>query len=122
MTTPGYKHPRGFAVLQIIWVLAGLRLLRPPPGKWFATRATAGMRKSPSPLRIRRYCWRMVRCISGSSKDMALRLHAHAVFYIVSQTNTETKQTANVLVKRGKKCTNPTACTSTLSRSYPSSR
>jgi len=44
------------------------------------------------------------------------------VFYIVSKTDPESKQVSNVLVKRGKELTARTACTSTRTRSYSSSR
>ena len=107
MRTPGYKHPRGFAVLQIIWVLAGL--LVASAAAWQVVRDARDGRDAQIAFATP---YQAVLLANGSVHSGA-RGYGTAtpvltqVFYIVSQTNTETKQTANVLVKRGKEMHEP---------------
>ena len=108
MRALGNKHPRGFAVLQIIWVLAGL--LVASAAAWQVVRDARDGRDAqiafPTP-------YQAVLLANGSVYFGKLEGYGTAtpvltqVFYIVSQTNTETKQTANVLVKRGKEMHEP---------------
>jgi hypothetical protein len=108
MTTPTTKHQRGFAILQIVWVLAGLLVAL--AAAWQVVRDARDGRASQIDFATP---YQAVLLANGSvyfgklegfgTDGPVLTL----VFHIVSQTNPETKQTANVLVKRGKEMHEP---------------
>jgi hypothetical protein len=99
------KNQRGIGLVQVVWILAGLLVI-----------VAAG--------------WHIVRHIRSSDVEFTTpyqavlltngsvyfgHLHDYGgrhpvltdVFYVVTQTNPETKQTNNVLVKRGKELHEP---------------
>jgi hypothetical protein len=96
---------RGFGVLQIVWVLAGL-LIATAAG-WHMFRDTRDSRVNFATP------YQAVLLANGSVYYGKLEGYGTEipvltqVFYIVSQTNAETKQTTNVLVKRGKELHEP---------------
>jgi hypothetical protein len=105
MTTPTTKHSRGFAILQIVWVLAGL--LVASAAAWHV------FRDARDPQINFATPYQAVLLANGSVYFGKLEGYGTGrpvltqVFYIVTQTNPETKQTANVLVKRGKEMHEP---------------
>jgi hypothetical protein len=108
MTTPTTKHQCGFAILQIVWVLAGL--LVASAAAWQVVRYARDGRSSQidfaTPYQAVLLANRSVYFgkLEGYGTDRPVLTQ---VFYIVSQTNPETKQTAKVLVKRGKEMHEP---------------
>jgi hypothetical protein len=108
MTTLTTKHPRGFAILQIVWVLAGL--LVASAAAWHVFRDA---RDTRDPQINFATPYQAVLLANGSVYFGKLEGYGTGrpvltqVFYIVTQTNPETKQTANVLVKRGKEMHEP---------------
>ena len=108
MTTPVKQRQRGFAVLQIIWVLAGL--LVASAAAWHVVREA---HDAPGSQVAFDTPYQAVLLANGSVYFGKLegygtdRPMLTEVFYIVTQTNTETKQSANVLVKRGKEMHEP---------------
>ena len=108
MTTPAKQSQRGFAILQIIWVLAGL--LVASAAAWHVVREAHDARGSQVAFDTP---YQAVLLANGSVYFGKLEGYGTdrpvltEVFYIVTQTNTETKQSANVLVKRGKEMHEP---------------
>jgi hypothetical protein len=108
MTTPVNTRQRGFAILQIIWVLAGL--LVASAAAWHVVREARDTRGAQVTFETP---YQAVLLANGSVYFGKLEGYGTdrpvltEVFYIVTQTNTETKQSANVLVKRGKELHEP---------------
>jgi hypothetical protein len=99
---------RGFAILQIVWVLAGL--LVASAAAWQVIRDARELHNSQVAFSTP---YQAVLLANGSVYFGKLEGYGTEhpvltqVFYIVTQTNTETKQSANVLVKRGKEMHEP---------------
>jgi hypothetical protein len=99
------QSQRGFAMLQVIWILAGL-LVGAAAG-WQVFREARGSQVAFATP------YQAVLLVNGSVYFGKLEGYGTDrpvltdVFYIVTQTNNETKQSANMLVKRGKELHEP---------------
>lgn len=99
------KSQRGIALVQLIWVLAGILVIA--AAAWYII----GNMRDPSIEFPTPY--QAVLLTNGSVYFGHLQGYGgrhpvlKEVFYIVSQTNSETKQVNNVLVKRGKELHEP---------------
>ncbi len=99
------KAQRGVALVQIIWVLAGILVI--VAAVWHII----GSRRDSSVPFATPY--QAVLLTNGSVYFGHLQEYGGRhpvlteVFYVVSQTNPETKQVSNVLVKRGKELHEP---------------
>jgi hypothetical protein len=108
MITPTNQRQRGFAILQIVWVLAGLLVAL--AAAWQVVRDAGELRGSKVEFATP---YQAVLLANGSVYFGKLEGYGTAnptltqVFYIVTQTNAETKQGANMLVKRGKELHEP---------------
>ncbi len=99
------KDQRGISVLQIVWILAGILVITAAAwhlaGHWRNTST-----EFPTPFQA-------VLLSNGSVYFGHLQGYGGRqpvmteVYYVVTQTNPETKQTNNVLVKRGKELHEP---------------
>jgi hypothetical protein len=99
------KESRGIGLVQIVWILAGLLVA-----------VAAGFHISrtiyTSPIRFTTP-YQAILLTNGSVYFGHLQEYGTShpvltdVFYVVSQTNAETKQISNVLVKRGKELHEP---------------
>ena len=99
------ENQKGLGVLQIIWTIAALMVIAVGSVYLLARRGSSDV-KFLTP-------YQAVLLTNGSvyfgqlegygSENPVLK----SVYYIVTQTNTETKQTSNILVKRGKELHEP---------------
>ena len=99
------KNARGFALLQLVWILAGVSLIA--AAAWhFVDRLRDRDVQFSTP-------YQAVLLTNGSVYFGHLQGYgAHQpvlseVYYVVTQTNPETKQSNNVLIKRGKELHEP---------------
>lgn len=98
------KNQRGVVILQVVWLLAGLLVITATA--WHFSDRFHSSVKFATPFQA-------VLLSNGSVYFGHLQGYGtpepvlSEVFYIVSSTNTETKQTSNVLVKRGKELHEP---------------
>ena|SRR5882762_3241143 len=99
------KTQRGIGLLQVVWILAGLLVIG--VAAWHIARyARSSAVEFTTP-------YQAVLLTNGSVYFGHLQGYGSPqpiltdVFYIVSQTNPETKQVNNVLVKRGKELHEP---------------
>lgn len=99
------KHQRGFALVQAVWTLAAVVLM--VAGAWFIAdhfRSMAVQFSTP---------YQAVLLSNGAVYFGHLQGYGERqpvltdVYYIVTQTNPETKQTNNILIKRGKELHEP---------------
>src|SRR5580692_11465199 len=108
MRTPKNKAQRGFAILQIVWLLAGVLVFA--AAAWHVVRDARNTHDEQVAFATP---YQAVLLANGSVYFGKLEGYGTdrpvltEVFYIVTQTNTETKQSANVLVKRGKEMHEP---------------
>src|SRR5882762_4893865 len=99
------NESRGIGLVQIVWVLAGLLVAVAAGFHIFHSVHTAPIRFSTP--------YQAILLTNGSVYFGHLQEYGTShpvltdVFYVVSQTNTETKQVSNVLVKRGKELHEP---------------
>jgi hypothetical protein len=99
------NESRGFGVVQVVWILAGILVAVAAGFHIFHS-----IRGSPTQFSTP---YQAVLLANGSVSFGHLQGYgSHQpvltdVFYIVTQTNPETKQTNNVLVKRGKELHEP---------------
>ena len=99
------ENQRGSAAVQIVWVVAGLVVI--VAGLLFIRRTGTG-----SPVAFTTP-YQAVLLTNGAAYFGKLEAYGtsrpvlNEVYYIVSQTNPETKQSSNVLVKRGKELHEP---------------
>src|SRR5580704_9966968 len=99
------RNQQGSAAVQIVWVLAGIVVIvaalmfardtRPAPPEVFTTPYQAVLLTNGSAYfgKLEGY---------GTSRPVLKE-----VYYVASQTNPDTKQTSNVLIKRGKELHEP---------------
>jgi hypothetical protein len=99
------KNQRGIALLQIIWILAGILVVA--AAAWhLADRWRDSSTQFPTP-------YQAVLLSNGSVYFGHLQGYGGRqpvmidVYYVVTQTNPDTKQTNNILVKRGKELHEP---------------
>ncbi len=99
------KSQRGIALLQIIWILAGILVIA--AAAWhLADHWRDSSTQFPTP-------YQAVLLSNGSVYFGHLQGYGGRrpvmteVYYVVTQTNPETKQTNNILVKRGKELHEP---------------
>jgi hypothetical protein len=99
------SNQRGSAAVQTVWVIAGLAVI---VAAFMVIRSDA----DPKPVAFTTP-YQAVLLTSGAAYFGKLEGYGTSrpvlteVYYIVSQTNPETKQTSNVLVKRGKELHEP---------------
>jgi len=99
------KEPRGIGLVQIIWILAGL-LVAVAAGLYISRTIYTFPIRFTTP-------YQAILLTNGSVYFGHLQEYGTShpvltdVFYVVSQTNAETKQVSNVLVKRGKELHEP---------------
>src|SRR5580698_9696166 len=99
------RNERGSAAVQIVWVLAGIIVI---VSAFLFVRNT-----SPGPAVVFTTPYQAVLLMNGSAYFGKLEGYGTPrpvlteVYYIVTQTNPETKQSSNVLVKRGKELHEP---------------
>ena len=97
-------NQRGSALVQVVWTLAGLAVIA--AALLWISRAWTSNVKFTTP-------YQAVLLTNGSAYFGRLEGYGSAhpvlteVYYIVSQTNPDTKQNNNVLVKRGKELHEP---------------
>jgi hypothetical protein len=99
------KNQRGISVLQIVWIVAGILVIAAAAGH------LAGRWRDPSTEFPTPY---QAVLLSNGSVYFG-HLHGYGgrqpvmteVYYVVTQTNPDTKQTNNILVKRGKELHEP---------------
>jgi hypothetical protein len=100
------ENQRGIGILQIIWTIAALMVIAVGVVYLAARRGDGAEVKFLTP-------YQAVLLTNGSVYFGQLEGYGGAnpvlskVYYIVTQTNTETKQTNNILVKRGKELHEP---------------
>lgn len=100
------ENQRGFGILQVIWTIAALMVIAVGTVYLFARRGDGPNVKFLTP-------YQAVLLTNGSVYFGQLAGYGGPnpvltkVYYIVTQTNTETKQTSNMLVKRGKELHEP---------------
>ena len=105
METSGMNNQRGNAAVQAIWSLAGIVVI--VAGFFFIKDSR------PSPPVAFPTPYQAVLLTSGAAYYGKLEGYGTQrpvlkdVYYIVTQTNPETKQTSNVLVRRGKELHEP---------------
>jgi hypothetical protein len=99
------RNQQGSAAVQIVWVLAGIIVI---VSAFLFVRNT-----SPGPAVVFTTPYQAVLLMNGSAYFGKLEGYGTPrpvlteVYYIVTQTNPETKQSSNVLVKRGKELHEP---------------
>jgi hypothetical protein len=99
------ENQRGVGVVQVVWVVAGL-LVIVAAGMFIVGRARARDVEFPTP-------YQAILLSNGSVYFGKLagygtpRPVLTEVYYIVTQTDPETKKTSNILVKRGKELHQP---------------
>jgi hypothetical protein len=96
---------RGFALLQVVWILAGIMVIG--AAAWhFVDRLRDHDLQFSTPLQA-------VLLTNGSVYFGHLQGYGShqpvlgEVYYVVTQTNPETKQSSNMLIKRGKELHEP---------------
>lgn len=99
------KNARGFALLQLVWILAGISVIA--AATWhFVDRLRDRDVQFSTPFQA-------VLLTNGSVYFGHLQGYGshqpvlNEVYYVVTQTNPETKQSNNVLIKRGKELHEP---------------
>jgi hypothetical protein len=99
------KNTRGFALLQLVWIVAGIMVVA--AAAWhFVDRARNHDVQFSTPFQA-------VLLTNGSVYFGHLQGYGSRqpvlseVYYVVTQTNPETKQSTNVLIKRGKELHEP---------------
>lgn len=99
------KNARGFALLQLVWILAGISVIA--AAAWhFVDRLRDHDVQFSTP-------YQAVLLTNGSVYFGHLQGYGShqpvlsEVYYVVTQTNPETKQSNNVLIKRGKELHEP---------------
>ncbi len=99
------KNARGFALLQLVWILAGLTVIA--AAAWhFVDRLRDRDVQFSTP-------YQAVLLTNGSVYFGHLQGYGSyqpvlsEVYYVVTQTNPETKQSSNVLIKRGRELHEP---------------
>ena len=99
------KNARGFALLQLVWILAGITVIA--AAAWhFVDRMRDRDVQFSTP-------YQAVLLTNGSVYFGHLQGYGShqpvlsEVYYVVTQTNSETKQSNNVLIKRGKELHEP---------------
>ena len=99
------KNARGFALLQLVWILAGITVIA--AAAWhFVDR----LRDRDVPFSTP---YQAVLLTNGSVYFGHLQGYGShqpvlsEVYYVVTQTNPETKQSNNILIKRGKELHEP---------------
>jgi hypothetical protein len=99
------KNARGFALLQIVWIFAGITVIA--AAAWhFVDRLRDHDIQFSTP-------YQAVLLTNGSVYFGHLKGYGShepvlsEVYYVVTQTNPETKQSSNVLIKRGKELHEP---------------
>ena len=99
------KNARGFALLQFVWILAGITVIA--AAAWhFVDRLRDRDVQFSTP-------YQAVLLTNGSVYFGHLQGYGShqpvlsEVYYVVTQTNPETKQSSNVLIKRGKELHEP---------------
>jgi hypothetical protein len=99
------ENQRGVGVVQVVWVVAGL-LVIVAAGMFIVGRARARDVEFPTP-------YQAILLSNGSVYFGKLagygtpRPVLTEVYYVVTQTDPETKKTSNILVKRGKELHQP---------------
>jgi hypothetical protein len=99
------NESRGIGLVQVVWILAGLLVAVAAGFHIFHSVRTASIRFSTP--------YQAVLLTNGSVYFGHLQDYGSShpiltdVFYVVSQTNAESKQVSNVLVKRGKELHEP---------------
>jgi hypothetical protein len=99
------ENQRGIALLQIIWILAGILVIA-AVGWHLIGHFRSSSTQFPTP-------YQAVLLSNGSVYFGHLQGYGGRqpvlteVYYVVTQTNPETKQTNNILVKRGKELHEP---------------
>jgi|SRR5579862_201463 len=99
------RNEKGSAAVQIVWIVAGIAVIA---AAFMVIRSTG----TPKPIAFSTP-YQAVLLTNGNAYFGRLEGYGTPrpvlteVYYIVSQTNPETKQTNNVLVKRGKELHEP---------------
>jgi hypothetical protein len=99
------NESRGIGLVQVVWILAGLLVVVATGFHIFHSIRTSSVKFSTP--------YQAVLLTNGSVYFGHLQDYGSShpiltdVFYVVSQTNPETKQVSNVLVKRGKELHEP---------------
>jgi hypothetical protein len=94
------KNARGFALLQVVWMLAGITVIAAAAWHFVDRLRDRGVQFSTP--------YQAVLLTNGSVYFGHLQGYGSPqpmlseVYYVATQTNPETKQSSNVLIKRGK--------------------
>jgi hypothetical protein len=99
------KNQRGISVLQIVWILAGILVIAAAAWHLIGYSRDSSI-QFPTPYQA---------VLLSNGSVYFGHLHGYGghhpemtdVYYVVTQTNPETKQSNNVLVKRGKELHEP---------------